>query len=87
MAKTKTLLRRKKSLENTQKLKLKKGVKLIKHDPFKALLDEKLVAQALWQCFQENDPEGSMEILSPHLTALNKSHLAKETDSLHFMIF
>ena len=80
MAKAKTLLRRKKSLENTPKLKLKKGVKLIKHDPFKALLDEKLVAQAFWECLKENDPEGAMEILSAHLTALNKSHLAKEAE-------
>lgn len=86
MAKAKTLLRRTKSSENTPKLKLKKGVKLTKHDPFKALLDEKLIAQAFWyrltfwECLKENDPEGAMEILSAHLTALNKSHLAKEAD-------
>jgi DNA-binding phage protein len=80
MAKAKTLLRRTKFSENTPKLKLKKGVKLTKHDPFKALLDEKLIAQAFWECLKDNDPEGAMEILSAHLTALNKSHLAKEAD-------
>lgn len=56
MAEAKTLLRRKKSLGNTSKLSLKKGVKLVKHDPFKALLDEKLIAQAFWECLKENDP-------------------------------
>lgn len=80
MAKAKTLIRRKKSSENTQKLRLKKNVKLTKHDPFKALLDEKLIAQAFWECLKENDPEGAMEVLSAHLYALNKAHLAKEAD-------
>lgn len=60
------------------KLRLKKGVKLAKHDPFKALLDEKLIAQAFWECLKENDPEGAMEVISAHLNALNKVQLAKE---------
>ena len=80
MAKAKTSLKRARSLENTPKLKLKKGVKLTKHDPFKALLDEKLIAQAFWECLKENDPEGAMEVLSAHLEALNKSHFAQEAE-------
>lgn len=80
MAKTKTLLRRKKSSENTPKLRLKKGVKLSKHDPFKALLDEKLIAQAFWECLKDNDPEGAMEIINAHLNALNKVQFAKESE-------
>ena len=80
MAKAKTLIRRKRSLENTQKLRLKKGVKLAKHDPFKSLLDEGLIAQAFWQCLKENDPEGAMEVISVHLNALNKVHLAKDAE-------
>ena len=80
MAKAKTLIRRKKSLENTPKLRLKKGVRLTKHDPFKALLDEKLIAQTFWECLKENDPEGAMEVISAHLTALNKMHFAKEAE-------
>lgn len=80
MAKAKTLIRRKKSFGNTPKLRLKKGVKLAKHDPFKALLDEKLIAQAFWECLKENDPEGAMEVISAHLNALNKVHLAKEAE-------
>lgn len=78
MAKVKTLLRRKKSSENMPKLRLKKGAKVIKHDPFKALLNEKLIAQAFWECLKENDPDGAMEIIAAHLNALNKVHLAKE---------
>jgi DNA-binding phage protein len=80
MAKAKTLTRRKKSSENIQKLRLKKGVKLTKHNPFKALLDEKLISQAFWQCLKENDPEGAMEIISAHLNALNKVHLAQQAE-------
>lgn len=80
MAKAKTLIRQKKSLKNTQKLRLKKGVKLVKHDPFKTLLDEKLIAQAFWDCLKENDPEGAMQVLSSHLNALNKVHLAKQAE-------
>ena len=80
MAKAKTLLRRKKSSINTPNLRLKKGVKLSKHDPFKALLNEKLIAQAFWECLKDNDPEGAMQIISAHLHALNKVHLAKEAD-------
>ena len=80
MAKAKTLIRRKKSLENIPKLRLKKGVRLVKHDPFKSLLDEKLIAQSFWECLKENDPEGAMEVISAHLHALNKVHLAKDAE-------
>jgi len=80
MAKAKTLNRQKKSSENIPKLRLKKGVKLNKHDPLKTLLDEKLIAQAFWECLKENDPEGAMEVITAHLNALNKVHLAKEAD-------
>lgn len=70
----------KKSLENTRKLRLKKGVKLAKHDPFKTLLNEKVIAQAFWECLKENDPEGAMEIINAHMNALNKAVLAKKAD-------
>ena len=60
------------------KLRLKKGVKLAKHDPFKALLNEKLIAQAFWECLRDNDPEGAAEVIAMHINALNKSRLAKE---------
>ncbi len=78
MAKAKTLNKRRKSFENVPRLRLKKHAKLAKHNPFKTLLDEKLIAQAFWQCLKENDPEGAIEIISAHLNALNKVHFAKE---------
>lgn len=62
------------------RLRLKKGVKLSKHDPFKTLLDEKLIAQAFWECLKENDPEGAMEVINAHLNALNKMQFAKESE-------
>lgn len=50
-------------------------MRLATHDPFKALLDEKLIAQAFWNCLKENDPEGAMEVLNAHLMALGKVQL------------
>jgi len=47
-------------------------VKLAKHDPYKALLDEKLIAEAFWECLKENDPEGAAKVISAHLNALKK---------------
>ncbi len=80
MAKAKTSPRLKRSLENTPKLKLKKSVKVIKHDPFKTLLDEKLIAQTFWECLKDNNPEGAMEVLEAHLYALSKVQLAKAAE-------
>jgi DNA-binding phage protein len=80
MGKVKTLHKRKRFSANASKLRLKKGIKLSKHNPFKALLDEKLIAQAFWECLKENDPEGAMEVISAHFQALNKVHLAKEAE-------
>jgi DNA-binding phage protein len=80
MVKAKTLIRRKKSLADMPPLRLKKGATTTRHDPFKTLLNEKLIAQAFWECLKENDPEGAMEIISAHLNAINKAQFAKESD-------
>jgi len=80
MAKAKTLRKRKKSLESIPKLRLKKGRGVKKHDPFKLLINEKLVAQAFWDCLKENDPNGALEIISAHLNALNKVEIAKAAE-------
>lgn len=50
------------------------------YDPMKVLLDDRLIAQAFWECLKNNDPEGAMEILEAHLRAKNKSKLAREHD-------
>ena len=43
-------------------------------------MDEQLIAKAIWECLKENDPDGVIEILEIHLSAKNKSQLAKEHD-------
>jgi hypothetical protein len=58
--------------------RLKKGITLPKHDPWKTLSDKKLVAQAFWECLRDNDPKSAAEILAIHICALNKSRLAKQ---------
>jgi hypothetical protein len=65
MGKVKTSHKRKKFSANTPNLRLKKGVKLAKHDPFKDLLDGKIIAQAFWECLKENDPAFLNQPLSP----------------------
>lgn len=48
------------------------------YDPMKDLLNEELIAAAVWECLKENDPDGVIEILEAHLRAKNKSKLARE---------
>lgn len=60
--------------------RLRRGVRLPTHDPFKTLIDEKLVAQAFWECLRNNDPEGAAEIIAIHINALNKSRFSKEEE-------
>ena len=82
MGKTKTSKRQRESSKNTQKkaYRLKHGVHLSTHNPLKTLTDEKLIAQAFWECLRNNDPEGAAEIIAIHIIALNKSRLSKEED-------
>lgn len=61
-------------------LRLKKGIGVSKHDPLKTLTNERLVAQAFWECLRNNDPEGAAEIIAIHLSVMNKVKLAKEED-------
>ena len=76
MAKAKTSLRLKRSLENTPKLKLKKGVKVLKHDSAATFLDTKLVGNALIQALRDGDAEAFKEILAAHLSVTNKDKFA-----------
>ena|SRR5438105_5817189 len=80
MAKLKTSTKRKKFSDNIPELYLKKGAKIIRHDPFKNLLNEEFIAQAFWHCLKENDPDGAMEVLSAHIYALSKVQIAKNED-------
>lgn len=80
MGKIKTSQKRRKFSGSTPKktYRLKKGARLSAHDPLKTLTDENLVARAFWECLRDNDPEGAAEIIAIHVTALNKSRLARE---------
>ena len=57
-------------------MKLKKKPR--EYDPMKDLLDEHLIAEAIWDCLKENDPEGVVEILESHFRVKNKSKLPRE---------
>ncbi len=76
MGKAKTLKEQKKFARTGYPMKLKKKPR--KYDPMKDLLDEHLIAEAIWDCLKENDPEGVVEILEFHFRAKNKSKLSKE---------
>jgi len=47
------------------------------YNPSKDLLDEQLIAKAIWECLKENDSDGVIEVLEAHLRAKNKSQFAK----------
>ena len=82
MGKTKTSEKRRGSSKSMPKKthRLKRDIHLPTHDPSKILTNEKLVAQAFWECLRDNDPEGAAEIIAVHVNALNKSRLAKEEE-------
>ena len=59
-------------------LKLKKGACVVKSSATERLLDEKFIAQAIWECLKNNDPQGVMEIIETHLEVVNKVKAAQE---------
>jgi DNA-binding phage protein len=78
MARRRISIRRKKFTESGSKIKFKNQP--CEYNPNKDLLDEELIARAVWECLKENDPEGVIEILEAHISAKNKSLLVKEHD-------
>lgn len=43
------------------------------YNPMKDLLNEQLIAKAIWECLKDNDTVGVIEILEAHLRAIDKS--------------
>lgn len=84
MGKTKTSIMRKKSTKSGSMTKSGPITKFKKkpheYNPTKDLLNEELIAKAVWECLKENDPEGVIEILEAHFSAKNKSQIAQEHD-------
>lgn len=81
MAKAKTLTKQRKSSGSTSdKRSLRSDTGIVEFSPTRELLDEKLIAQAIWECLKDNDPEGVIEIIQIHLAARNKSQFVKEAE-------
>jgi probable addiction module antidote protein len=78
MAKTKSLIKQIKFTKNGSMTKFKKQPR--PYNPEDDLLNEELIAKAVWECLKENDPEGVIEILEAHICAKNKSQLSREHD-------
>ena len=76
--------RRRRSLGSTRnmkhKLKLKKSMPVAQYSATERLLDEKFIAQAIWECLKNNDPQGVIEIIETHLEVVNKVKAAQATD-------
>ena len=78
MARQRISIKQRKYTKSGLMIKLKKKAR--EYDPMKDLLDETLIATAVWECLKDNDPNGVIEILEAHLRAKNKSQLAREND-------
>lgn len=61
-------------------LKLKKDAKVSEYSATERLLDETFIAQAVWECLKNNDPQGVVEIIETHLETVNKVKAAQGTD-------
>jgi DNA-binding phage protein len=79
MAKERISPKRRRSLRSSS-MKLKKNTKLIVYSPTKEMLDETFIANAVWECLKNNDPEGVMEVIQTHLEAVNKMKAAQHTE-------
>lgn len=82
MDKTRTSMKRRSSMKNTQfkkaTRKIKAGMGIDTYDPTEALLDEERIGRAIWECLKEGDSEGVIEVIQIHLEACNKTQLAKD---------
>ena len=87
MVKTRTLKRRRISSKNSSRRtgpknpkiwKIRKDAEIYPLELSKDLTDEKLIAQAFWECLRDNDPEGAMEMIAIYLREVNKLKYSKE---------
>jgi DNA-binding phage protein len=78
MAKKELLATQKKSMHEMLRPGLKKNIQVRRHDLLDNLPDESKVAQAVFECLRDNDPDGLVEIIQIYLDALNKSRFLKK---------
>jgi len=74
----KTKISPKQEKSSPKKLKIKNWKGITKYNPEETLLDENLIANAIFECLKENDTEALMEIIEGYLSALNRSKLSRE---------
>ena len=67
-------------MKSKSNLKLKKGAKVIEYSATERLLDETFIAQAIWECLKNNDPQGLIEVIETHLEVVNKVKAAHATN-------
>lgn len=88
MVKTRTLKKRRTFSKNSSRRmgpknpkiwKIRKDAEIYPLELSKNLTDEKLIAQAFWECLRDNDPEGAMEMIAIYLREVNKLKHSKET--------
>ena len=79
MSKIKTSKKQKDSMVLLPKRKLKAGVKVTSFNPSKYLNNEKFIAEVIWECLKNNDPEGVMEALEVYFETVNKSRFSDES--------
>lgn len=49
------------------------------YDPTKALIDEDRIERAIWECLQNGDSEGVIEITQIHVEAIARNRLRRYT--------
>lgn len=62
------------------KFKLKNDAQITECSATERLLDDKFIAQAVWECLKNNDPQGVIEIIETHLEVVNKVKAAQLTE-------
>lgn len=80
MDRTKTSQKQENILEKLSKVNIDKIPGLKKHDPLKSLTNEKKIAEAIFECLKNNDPEGVMEMIQTYIWALAKCKQHKPED-------
>lgn len=62
-----------------KKIKIKKGVKLFRVDPYEFFNRHELLAKALSEALIEGDKEAFQEIISAYLSIINKEELSRKS--------
>ena len=58
-------------------LNLRPGIKIHRDNPIKVLLDQNLIAKAMWECFSNNDTVGVIEVLETFFEAVHLTESKK----------